>query len=87
MYNKEFLKTKIKPYGDEVTGFSDKKLPMVDSSHTCLAVIILDSALKKDDSYCPQVFLKEYKHIEKKVIWRIDDNLSSFSFSDESEEE
>ena len=79
MYNKEFLKTKIKPYGDEVTGFYDKKLPMVDSSHTCLAVIILDSALKKDDSYCP--------HIEKKVIWRIDDNLSYFSFSDESEEE
>ena len=28
-------------------------------NHTCLAVISLDSALKKDDSYYPQVYLKE----------------------------
>ena len=29
---------------------------MVDSNQTSLAVISLDSALKKDDSYYPQVF-------------------------------
>ena len=45
VYNKEFLKTKIKSYGDEVTDFFDKKIPKVDSNHTCLAVISLDSAL------------------------------------------
>ena len=28
-----------------------------DSNHTCLAVISLDSALKKDDNYYPQVLL------------------------------
>ena len=43
--NKNFLKTKIKSH---VTDFYDKKIPKVDSNHTCLAVIILDSALKKD---------------------------------------
>ena len=64
-YNKQFLKTKIKSYGDEVTDFYDKEIPKVDSNHTCLAVIILDSALKKYENYYLQVFLKENKYIEK----------------------
>ena len=62
-YNKEFLKTKIKSHGDEVTDFYDKKIPKVDSNHTSLAVITLDSVLKKDDNYYPLVFLKECKYI------------------------
>ena len=31
VYNKNFLKTKIKSYGDEVTDFYDKEIPKVDS--------------------------------------------------------
>ena len=62
-YNKEFLKTKIKSHVVEVTDFYDKVIPKVDSNHTCLAVISLDSALKKDENYYPQVFLKECKYI------------------------
>ena len=59
VYNKNYLKTKIKSHGDdEDTGFYDKKIPTLDSNHTCLAVITLDSALKKDDSYYPQMFPK-----------------------------
>ena len=51
-------------------------------------VISLNFALKKDDSYYPQVFLKNCKYIEKKVVRHINDNLSDFSyFSDESDEE
>ena len=46
IYNKKFVKTKIKSHGDEVTDFYDKEIPKVDSNHTCLAVISLDSALK-----------------------------------------
>ena len=55
--NKKFLKTKIKSYGDEVTDFSNKEIPKVDSSRTRLAVISLDSALKKDENYYLQVLL------------------------------
>ena len=44
--NKELLKTKIESHGAESTGFYDKKIPKVDSNHTCLAVFSLDSALK-----------------------------------------
>ena len=59
----------------------------MDSNHTYLAVIGLDTALKKDENYYPQVFLKECKYIEKKVITLINSNLSDFSSSDESDEE
>ena len=59
----------------------------MDPNHTCLAVIILDSALKKDENYYPQVFLNECKYIDKKVIRHINDNLSDFSSSDESDKE
>ena len=85
--NKEFLKTKMKYHGDEVTDFYDKKIPRVDSNHTCLAVINLDSVLKKDDNYYLQVFSKVFKNIEKKGIRHINYNLSDFSYSDESDEE
>ena len=63
--NKEFSKTKTKPHGDEVTDLYEKK-SKVDSSHTCLALISLNSAINKDDNYYPQVFLKECKYTEKK---------------------
>ena len=59
----------------------------MDFNHTCLAVIRLDSALKKDDKYYLQVFLKECKYIGKKVIRHINDNLSDISSSNDSDEE
>ena len=59
----------------------------MDSNHTCLVVISLDSALKNDENYYPQVFLKECKYIEKKVIRHINDNLNDFFSFDKSYEE
>ena len=56
----------------------------MDSNHTCLAVINLDSAQKKDEKYYLQVFLKEVEQIEKKVIRYINDNLNDFSLVDDS---
>ena len=52
------MKTKIKSHGDEVTDFYDKEIPKMDSNHTCLAEISLNSALKKDENYYLQVFFK-----------------------------
>ena len=82
------MKTKIKSHSNEVTNFYDKEVPKVNSNHTCLVLINLDSALKKKDkSYYPQVFLK---YIEKRVvihIHNIHENLSDFSSCDESDEE
>ena len=66
--------------------FTIKKITKVDSNHTYLAVITLDSALKEDGNYYPQVFLKECKYIEKKAIWHINDDFSDLHSSDESVE-
>ena len=88
VYNKNKTKTKIKSNGNEVTDFYDKKIPNLDSNHICLAVITLDSALKEDENYYPQVFLKECKYIEKKVVRHIHDKLNSFCYCfDEFEKE
>ena len=45
----------------------------------------LDSVLNKDENYYLQVFLKECKYMEKKVIRHIIDDLESSS--DDSDEE
>ena len=81
VYNKDFLKTKITSHSDKITDFYDKEIRKVGSNHTCLAVISLDSPLKKDDNYYPHVFIKQCKYIEKKVNRHISDNLSYFSYS------
>ena len=67
------MKTKIKSHGDEVTDFYDKKIAKVSKNP-----FSLDSALKKDENYNLQVFLKECKDNEKKVNRHINDDLSFF---------
>ena len=45
------MKNKIKSQGNEAIDFYDKEIAKVDSNHSCLAVISLDSALKKNEIY------------------------------------
>ena len=71
---------------NEVTYFYNKEVSNVTSNHACLALISLDSAINKDGNYYMQVFLKECKCIENKVIRDINDNLSNFSSSDYSDD-
>ena len=59
------MKTKIKSYGDEVTDFYNKEILKVNSNHSCLAVISLDSAIKEDKNYYLQVFFKKGKCAQK----------------------
>ena len=39
VYNKFFLKTKLKSHGNEVTDIYDKEIPKEESNHTCLKII------------------------------------------------
>ena len=57
------------------------------SNHTCLAVISLNCAFKKDENYYPQVFLKKSKCVEKikKVIRHITDDLEIYSGDSDEE--
>ena len=63
IYNKNFLTTKTKSYAAEATDFHDKEIPKVSSNCICLAVILIDFFLKKDENYCLQVFLKKWLDI------------------------
>ena len=45
------LKTKIKSYSNVATDFQNKEMPIAGSNNACLAVITIDSALKKDENY------------------------------------
>ena len=71
----EFLKTKVKSHGNEVSDFQDKKIPKVDYSYTCLAVITLDSALKKDENYYAQVTAQKLKFSIKDFFSKCDQIL------------
>ena len=82
-----FLKNKINPYIDEITYFYDEETPKVYSNHTCLIVISLNSTLRKDENYFLQVFLREIKYIEKKLIRHANDILNDFFSSHKSDEE
>ena len=77
--NRKLLKTKIRFYSDKATDFHDKDNPKAGSYYTCLAVISVNSALKKDENYYVQAFLKECKYIEKEVIRHITEFFSSGS--------
>ena len=74
------MKTKIKSHGYEATDFYDKKALKVDSNHSCLVVISLDSGLKKDENYYSEIFWNECKYI--KVVRHDLENSS-----DDSDEE
>ena len=49
VYNKKFLRTKIKSYSDEARDFHDREMRRAGSNHTCLAVVSIGSTLKKDE--------------------------------------
>ena len=54
----------------------NKNFPKVDSNHTSLAIISLDSTVRKNGNYYLQVlFLKKCQYIEKKVIRFIDKDM------------
>ena len=57
IYNKKFWETKIK--SAETTDFHDKEMPKVGSNCICVALILIDFALKKDEKCYPELFLKE----------------------------
>ena len=48
----------MESYDDKVTYFQDKQIPKAGYNHTCLAVITIDSAYKRDENYYQQLFLK-----------------------------
>ena len=57
----------MKIYNNRInTNFVGNTIPEDKEYYTCLSVILLDSVVKIDNDYYPQIFLKECKYAVKK---------------------
>ena len=63
------MKTKRKSYCNEAAEFHDKEIHILGSSYTCLAVMLIDFVLSKDENYYEQVFEKNLNKLKKKKKW------------------
>ena len=66
VYDNFFLKTKKKSCFDEATDLHDKELPTIGSNYICLAVISLESALKKIKTFSHKCFQKNTNTLKRK---------------------
>ena len=65
--NGKYIETKIKMYEDKVnTNFQGKRVPKENASYKCLSLIMLDSNIRVNEKYYPQILLEECKYIIKK---------------------
>ena len=74
----KYIKTKIKIYaGSMITNFHNKKMPKEKAPCKCLSIIMLDSVIKANKKYYPQIFLEECKYVQEKIKTEnyIDDDL------------
>ena len=81
--NYNYIKTKIKSYGDKInTNFRGKKVPKENVSYNCLSLIM--SVIRVNKKYYPQTLLEEYKYIlrKNKMENLINDDLDLSSSDD-----
>ena len=86
----KYIQAKIKSYEDKVnTNFQGKKTPKENSSYKCLSIITLESIIKVNKKYHPQILLDECKYEvkNKKVENLINDDLELTSSDSESDSE
>ena len=86
----EYIKTKRKIYADNmITNFHNKKMPKEKAPCKCLSIIMLDSVIKANKKYYPQLYLEECKYVQKKIKSEnyIDEDLEKiWSDSDSNDE-
>ena len=67
-YDKKYLKTKVREYDGAIkTNFLGNDVPKENMHYTCIACITIDSVMKMDKKYFPQVYLEECKYKIKKI--------------------
>ena len=96
MYDNKYIKTKIKFFNKNINAiFYGNKIPEDNKYCTSLSAILLDSVVKIDHDYYPQIFLEECKYVvkKKKIMNTINEELDldesdeDDNKSDESDEE
>ena len=67
IYDDSYIKTKVKTFSEVIkTMFDGDKIPEERVEYSCLAYISIDSVLKVDKKYYPQVYLEQCKYKVKK---------------------
>ena len=63
VYNKKHLKTKLREYDGVIkTNFLGNGMPKENMHYTCIACITIDSVMKMEKKYFPQVYLEECRY-------------------------
>ena len=85
----KYIKTKIKTYGDKVNiNFQGQKVPTEKVSYKCISLVMLDSVIRVNKKYYPQLLLEECKYvIRKNKMENLINHDLSLSSSDESDNE
>ena len=86
----KYIKTKIKIYaGSMITNFHNKKMPKEKAPCKCLSIIMLDSVIKANKKYYPQILLEECKYAQEKIKIEnhIDDDLEKGESDSDSNDE
>ena len=88
----KYIKTEIKIYTkNTITNFHNKKMPKGKIPRKCLSIIMVDSNIKANKKYYPQMLLEECKYIQEKIKTEnyIDEDLenseSDSNYNDETE--
>ena len=64
----KYIKTKIKIYAkNTITNFHDKKTPKGTVPCKCISILMIDSVIKANKKYYPQILLEECKYIQEKI--------------------
>ena len=83
IYDDQYIKTKVITFKMVRTSFSDDIIPEEKNEHGCIPCISVDSALKIDKKYYPQVCLEQCKYkVKKREIKSLNYDLDSDYESD-----
>ena len=85
---KKYLKAKVREYAGEIrTNFLNNGTPKENMYYTCIACMTINSVMKINKKYYPQVYLEECKCKVKKIQMSrfINDELESNSSDSDSE--
>ena len=68
VYEYKYLKTKVREYDGVIkTNFLGNGIPKENMHYTCITCITIDSVMKMDKKYFPQVYLEECKYTINKI--------------------
>ena len=87
IYENKYLKAKVREFNGNIkTNFLGNDIPKENMYYNCIACINLNSILKIDKKYYPQVYLEEckykLKHVRRFITIELDSDLESDSEED-----